>query len=813
MKVSLDWIKDYVALPQDLDLKKLAYDLTMSTVEVEDVEDLAERFNRIVVGQIAAIEAHPNAEKLRICKTDIGGEIKDIVCGGINLREGMKVAVSLPGAMVRWHGEGEPVEIKETKLRGVPSFGMICASSEIGLGDLFPAKEEAEIVDLSFLDCPAGTPIADALDLHDILLEIDNKSMTNRPDLWGHYGMAREIAALYDLPFTEMEDMELDSSLKTLPLEVADTDGCPRFTLTEIEGLYVKEADYKIRCRLWKVGMRPINALVDITHYVMAATGPSSHAYDANNLKGHITARRADKGEQLSLLNGKTLTLAPDDLVIADEEEAVGLAGIMGGEKDSILPTTEKVLLEIANFEATGIRRTALRYDNRTEASSRYEKAIDPERCELARTLSLKLFKEHYPDMKVTAWNDIYGKKLKCTEIDVSLTWLASRLGIRVENAVIADKLGRMGFKVEFDGDNMHVTSPSWRSTGDIKMKDDIMEEVARMYGYENFEATPITTSFTSAINQLDVDIDRKIREYLALRCGMQEIFTYPWMEDRFVDAVIGNHDNMFCLSDPPSPTEKYIRSSLLPNLCKAVEKNQHYYDRFDIFEGAQIVQDRDYTNKYFPNEMLPYQRRNIAGAFVDANANLNALFKRAKGVLESMPRYTHMEAYTFERLEKPSWADGAVWMNLVLDGKTVGNMGLLSAKTTMDCGIKDKAVILFEMDIDEMRPLPSRSNTFHHLAEFPINDFDLSMIFDTNVTWAQIKEAVDKCAKQYEILRGADFVDEYRGKGILSGKKSVTIRLSIGSMTRTLKTEEITECANAVIKRLTKTLGGVLRG
>ena len=179
MKVSLDWIKDYVALPQDLDLKKLAYDLTMSTVEVEDVEDLAERFNRIVVGQIAAIEAHPNAEKLRICKTDIGGEIKDIVCGGINLREGMKVAVSLPGAMVRWHGEGEPVEIKETKLRGVPSFGMICASSEIGLGDLFPAKEEAEIVDLSFLDCPAGTPIADALDLHDILLEIDTQGALN----------------------------------------------------------------------------------------------------------------------------------------------------------------------------------------------------------------------------------------------------------------------------------------------------------------------------------------------------------------------------------------------------------------------------------------------------------------------------------------------------------------------------------------------------------------------------------------------------------------------------------------------------------
>ena len=198
MKVSLNWIKDYVDLPRDMDLTRLAYDLTMSTVEVEGATDLARQFDHMLVGQIAEVCPHPNADKLQICRTDIGGgDIRDIVCGGTNVRPGMKVAVAAPGAMCRWHGEGEPVEIKEAKLRGVKSYGMICGAVEIGLGDLFPTTEEAHILDLSAFDAPAGTPIADALDLNDIILEIDNKSMTNRPDLWGHYGIARELAALY----------------------------------------------------------------------------------------------------------------------------------------------------------------------------------------------------------------------------------------------------------------------------------------------------------------------------------------------------------------------------------------------------------------------------------------------------------------------------------------------------------------------------------------------------------------------------------------------------------------------------------------
>ena len=294
MKVSLNWIKDYVDLPQDMDLTRLAYDLTMSTVEVEGAEDLARRFDHMLVGRIVEVCPHPNADKLQICRTDIGGgDIRDIVCGGTNVRPGMKVAVAAPGAMCRWHGEGEPVEIKEAKLRGVKSYGMICGAAEIGLGDLFPTTEEAHILDLSDFDAAAGTPIADALDLHDIILEIDNKSMTNRPDLWGHYGIARELAALYDLPLKQLPPFTCDAGADGLTVTVEDTERCPRYIGAAVEGLSVKPAPFRMQSRIWRVGMRPINALVDITNYVMLATGQPTHAFDSDNIAGHIIVRRA----------------------------------------------------------------------------------------------------------------------------------------------------------------------------------------------------------------------------------------------------------------------------------------------------------------------------------------------------------------------------------------------------------------------------------------------------------------------------------------------------------------------------------------
>lgn len=811
MKLSLNWIKDYVALPDGMDLKRLAYDLTMSTVEVEGAEELARRFDGIVVGVIREVLPHPNADKLRVCRVDIGdGDVKDIVCGGSNLEVGMKVVVACPGATVRWHGEGEPVEIKNTKLRGVPSFGMICAAVEVGLDALFPVNDDHEIMDLSSFDAAPGEPLAEVLGLDDIILEIDNKSMTNRPDLWGHYGIAREIAALYGLPIAPL-DGYTPEAVADFDVRIEDVERCPRYIGAKIDGLCVKPSPFEMQSRIWRVGMRPINALVDISNYVMLAVGQPTHVFDSDMISGYISVRHAENGEKLKLLNDKELELCEDDLVISDSEGAVALAGVMGGEKDSVLPSTDGVILEVANFESRGVRRTALRYDNRTEASSRYEKAIDAERCELALSLAMKLFSELYPDMKVTAFSDVYPKKTERKEIDVGLEWLDRRLGMRIPRETVSKKLEALGFEVTFTDDSMHIVVPSWRSTGDVSIKADIMEEVARMYGYENFEATRITATFDGAVNQPETDLVRRIKEYLAFRCDMQEIFTYPWMSEECVRAILPSEEGILALATPPSPEERYIRSSMLPNICKAIVKNERSFDEFAIFEEAQIFKDVDYTENY-RNERLPSQSRGLGCAFVGKGEDISGLFRRAKGVIGMMPRYTHMEGFTFVQKEKPYWADNVVWQNICIGERIVGNIALLAKKNALECGIKVLSAVLVELDMDAFVPFRSRTNKFVHMPEYPMIDYDISFIVDASVKWEEIHSVLLGKHSEGALLREVKFVDEYRGKQVPDGKKSVTVRLVIGSDEKTLTSAEIETVANSSIKKLSKLLGADIR-
>ena len=635
--------------------------------------------------------------------------------------------------------------------------------------------------------------------------------MTNRPDLWGHYGLAREIAALYGLPLSRFRPFPRDLPAGDLTVTVEDPERCPRYIGAELTGVCVKSSPFWMQSRLWRAGMRPINALVDITNYVMLATGQPTHAFDSDTIQGHIIVRRAQEGEKLLLLNGKDLSLSADDLVIADDAGVVALAGVMGGAKDSILPTTHKVILEVANFNAAGVRRTALRYDNRTEASSRYEKAIDPQRCDQALELAAELFRQLYPEVEFTGLVDHYPAPMACKELDVALSWLERRLGKPLTQEDVSHKLGLLGFTTSFSGDTMHVTVPSWRSTGDVSIQADIMEEVARMYGYENFEAAPITTSFDGAINQLDKDLERRIKEYLAIRCGLQEIFTYPWMDEQYVKAILQDTTGILSLSTPPSPTEKMIRSSLLPNLCKAVVKNERYFTDFSLFETAQVFRDENYTTPYDEREKLPSQRKHLGAAFVGSDKDITTLFRRAKGVVEAMPRYTHMEAYTLRQVEKPVWADTVVWLNLYLGEEHIGDLALLSKKVSMECGIKNLAVMLLELDMDALIPFRSRTNTFTHLPEYPMTDYDVSVLVDGETRWDAMRDAI--LEKRHELLHGVSFVDEYRGKQVPEGKKSVTLRLTIGSAEKTLTSQEIEACAASAVKRLAKHVGAELRG
>ena len=393
----------------------------------------------------------------------------------------------------------------------------------------------------------------------------------------------------------------------------------------------------------------------------------------------------------------------------------------------------------------------------------------------------------------------------------MALSWLERRLGKPLTQEDVSHKLGLLGFTTSFSGDTMHVTVPSWRSTGDVSIQADIMEEVARMYGYENFEAAPITTSFDGAINQLDKDLERRIKEYLAIRCGLQEIFTYPWMDEQYVNAILQDTTGILSLSTPPSPTEKMIRSSLLPNLCKAVVKNERYFTDFSLFETAQVFRDENYTTPYDEREKLPSQRKHLGAAFVGSDKDITTLFRRAKGVVEAMPRYTHMEAYTLRQVEKPVWADTVVWLNLYLGEEHIGDLALLSKKVSMECGIKNLAVMLLELDMDALIPFRSRTNTFIHLPEYPMTDYDVSVLVDGETRWDAMRDAI--LEKRHELLHGVSFVDEYRGKQVPEGKKSVTLRLTIGSAEKTLTSQEIEACAASAVKRLAKHVGAELRG
>ncbi len=808
MKLSLNWIKRYVDLPADLTMDKLAYDLTMCTVEVEDATNIGESLAGLVVGKILTVDKHPDADKLRVCTVDVGDpEPSVIVCGGINLAPQQLVAVAKPGAWVKWHGEGDPVEIKPAKLRGVMSYGMICASGEIGLADLFPTTQPAEIMDITEFAAAPGTPLADALDLNDVILEIDNKSMTNRPDLWGHYGMARELAAIYKCPLKPIEPVELPEMSEELKVEIQDDARCTRYTGYIIKGIKNVPSPFSLKSMLWRVGQRPINLPVDITNYIMFATGQPTHGFDRKHITGGIYVRRAYEGEQLVLLDGETLTLTSEDLVIADEKTPVGLAGVMGGKLDSILEDTNELILEIANFSPLGIRRTSQRFELRTDASSRYEKGIDPQRVDDAAAVALAAFKEYFPESQVTAHTDVYPRPLDCAVVEVGLDFLRKRLGRDLSAADVEEILDRLGFKTEECGGILRITAPSWRSTGDISLPDDILEEVARLMGYVNFPFIAPTVTLDHAINQRGPQLERAVREYLAFRCNMQEIFTYPWIDDLYIEASGVDTSEMLELSTPPAPEERRLRSTLVPGLLGAVVTNLRYFSDFRIFELTQVFLDRNYHSVNSEDELLPEMARHLGAAFVGSDAR--ALFREAKGVLEYMHRAVQMEPLGFVQNAKPSWADDKLWVNVTRGGEVIGSLGLVSPKCAKAAGIKRSLVMLFEIDVEKLVPLASRQNEFAHLPEYPLSDFDLSIVFDESVAWRDI-EAI---ARKADLVKDVRFIDEYRGKQVGAGKKSVSFRIWVGSDKGTLTSEQIENVAKQVTKKINKKFGGDVRG
>ncbi|NLM06569.1 MAG: phenylalanine--tRNA ligase subunit beta [Tissierellia bacterium] len=802
MKISLNWLREYIDLPEDLTMEKLAYDLTMRTVEVEGFEDLSKKYENIVAGKITEVRPHPDADKLKVVMVDIGeGEDSQIVCGGSNLEVGTFVVVSKPGSYVVWHGEGDPVKIKKTKMRGVDSFGMICGANEVGLEGLYPAKDEHEIVVLKEDNIKPGDNIADVLDFNDFVLEIDNKSLTNRPDLYCHYGIARELSAIYGLPLKEIEEYKMPE-VAEYPLSIESKDRCRRYAAVVIDEVDSKESPTWLKASLAKIGMRPINILVDITNYIMLSVGEPTHAFDFDHVSKGIIVRDAKEGEVLELLDGKKLNLDSKNLVIANDTKPIGLAGVMGGKDDSILPTTGKIVLELANFTYESVRHSAKEFNIRTEASIRFEKDLDTQRVDQAISLGMKLFKELLPDSKIVAFADVSNASTKKAEVELTLSFLRERLGIDIKADDVESLLKPLGFKVQVDGDKIVAIAPTWRSTGDIGIKDDILEEVARMIGYENFEPDFPMVRLNPPINQKDFDKERSIKEYLAFTCGFREIFSYPWVEDVFLEAV-GVNGGMVRLADPPSPTSANLRSELVSTIISAVELNKKYFDEFRIFEMASVHKEGE-SSPTSPDEVLPIEELHLAGAIVGTKP-LDVYFA-LKGVLEGLNNL-QIQPIGFSEKEGPAWADKKLWQNIESNGEIIGSLGLVSLKAKSIADIKNAEIAIFDLNVEKLVANESRENSFKEMPLFPAVEKDLSVLIDEGVRWSEIEETIAP------IVKKLSFVDEYKGAQIPEGKKSITLRFEDYSNEKTLTTEDIDKKFDKILRKLEGRFGAELRG
>ena len=805
MRVSLKLIKKYVDLPKNITNKQIAYDMTLRTVEVEDVENTKDKYHDIVVGKILEVKPHPNADRLRICMTDIGEEKPvQIVCGGSNLYEGEYVVVSKPGAEVIWHGEGEPVKVEEAKMRGETSYGMICSAPEVYLNDFFPSSNETEIIDLKGLDCKPGDNIVDLIDMDDTVLEIDNKSLSNRPDLWGHYGIARELSTIYNVPLKELPKYKIDNNLPKYNVEIKDTTKCNRYIAVEIDGIYEKESPIWMKSLLSKTGQRPINAIVDITNYVMMAVGQPMHAFDRTHVDGkRIIVRNAIENEKLILLDNNTIELTEDDLVICDTNGAIALAGIRGGKKDSILPETTGILLEIANFTAETIRKTGRRFDEKTDSSIRYEKNIDTERVDLAISMALKLIKEIYPESKIVSVGEDYPVKTERAKIEVKKEFLDVRLGKVLPIEQIEKILKALGYDVEYEKGVLKVIAPVCRSTGDVSLRDDVMGDIARLLSYQSFEPKPLPVKFEKAVIQNNVLLERRIKEYLANRCGFCEIYTYPWIDTKYINAAGIELNNLVKLATPPAPELAYLRQSLIPGMLEAISKNLRYLDSFKMFEMAQAFEKGEY-HESTEEEILPIHKKYLAGCIVGKDPK--ELFYELKGIIEKMAMYCHMEDISLENREKVSWADKNAYLNIISKNKIIGNIGLLSLSTMANSKIKRVNVAVFELNVDMLVSLDSRNNKYKKLPLYPLVEKDLSIIVDKKINWLQIEEAIKSKVKELE------FIEEYKGSQIENGKKSIMLRLRIGNEDSTMTSEQINETIKNIIEILNNKCGAELR-
>lgn len=789
MLFSYQWLKTYV--PEIPEPQVLKEELTRRSVEVEAIESAYPLLRDIIVAEITQVEKHPNADRLSVCTVNTGREEIQVVCGGSNVKAGMRVALAPVGATVQWHGEGEPIVLEKATLRGVDSFGMICSTNEIGLAALFPPHER-EVFDLSGVHCQPGQPIAEALGLHDFIIDIDNKSMTHRPDLFSHRGLAREIAAVFNLPVTLPE--VADTCVNAPVLEhvvVEEPELCRRFRLIELS-VRVGVSPEIIRNRLHMCGIKPINTVVDITNYVLLEYGQPVHAFDADHVYGGVTVRRARAGEKIETLDHETHAVSPDMLVIADEQRALHIAGVIGGMSSAVREHTVRIFLEVAHFDAVSIRKTSQGVGVRTDGVLRWEKGPSEDLPTYSAPAAVQLLQQ-YADAQVIRAIDVYPKKRTQQSVRVEQSAIDRLVGIAIPLDESRDMLTRLGCEVVTEGQALIVTPPWFRM--DLKIQEDVIEEIVRMYGIHRIPEQQLTGRLDVPEIESEFAVIRAIRERLV---NMQFCETYSYSfygEDRMRAFGIDSEPHVEIMN-PLSDDLRFLRVSVLPNMLMTMTRNVMHQSSLECFEIGHV---------YFADREV----RQLCMLVSGPNA-----FRRLRGAVEQLHASLHIP-YTTQVITQTAecafwqWYEGGQALEYRTNGAPIGTMGQLSS--TVAAAVKMKEDCAFAvLSIPQLVHDESITQAIRIPSSYPSIPLDLSLIVPEHVQWGGIEHIIRE--QGGNILHALELVDVYTGAPLETGTKSFLCHLEFQAKDHTLEMSEIERWRESCVAKCAERYGAVLR-
>ncbi len=782
MFLSMNWIQDFVNL-DGLDKLELIHKFSLSTAEVEnEIFHKGADLSGVVVAEIKYVENHPDSKKLHLLKVDAGeDELIDVVCGAPNVRVGLKTAFAKVGAKL-----GE-ITIAPRELAGYTSYGMCCGEAEIGISD-----DNSGIMEITD-DVANGTDLKDIYEIEDIVFEVDNKSLTNRPDLWGHYGIAREFAALAgrELKPLNLDDLEAYKDLAKVDMKIEDP-LCQRYSCLQVENINRNVSPVNMRIRLYYCGMRAINFLADLTNYLMLEMGQPMHAFDSRKV-GKIRIKRFDTPFKFTTLDGVERNIDENTLMICNDNTPVAIAGIMGGLDSEIVDDTTTLTLESATFNAVSIRKSTVRLAHRTDASMRYEKCLDPEMTVTAIARFLYLLKKYDSGVKViSSLTDEYAFHYDTVKLDFSKSFVDRYTGIEIGNDTIVKTLTSLGFKVKLNGDNFSVVVPSWRATKDVTIKADIIEEITRIYGYDNFAVhTTRSPLYPVRMDQIKLN-EEKIKDILVKRYNLHELHSYVWQYTDELKALNMPVEENVKLANATNPNIETLRTSIIPTQLCQIKSNIGFANEFGIFEIGRVVNGLDENNLCVENKML-------AITLYSKISNVKNLYFKLRDMIAVMTDDIKHESLTFEAVEPVHSYEHPINLNqIMIDGKPVGKIGIVHP--VVGKKLDKKASIVFaELNMKAFTEADTAAIVYDEPSKFPPIDYDISLVIPEGVFYNDLTN----CWKNegVEILKKTGIVDTYDTETV----HSITVRFEFSSKERTLSSAEVQEIMDKIIANLDK--------